>query len=202
MTKVLLLLILILLLFNPIILTTIMTTTSNLATISGDILLRGGDRAVVPCQLCPFPFQHPLLRGGGEYLYLCSPSYLSLSLSLLWWGFLAWGGGGCEVVFRFCLFNYDSKGRYHDIKHWRLAAGRKARMFWCSCLTKLWRTRFLLFTELFESCLSMSSKVVKNITEFDYTMAINYLPSESTRWYPKLKFWHCTFKRNDQMTNW
>jgi len=25
--------------------------------------------------------------------------------------------GGCEVVFRICLFNYDSKGRYHDIKH-------------------------------------------------------------------------------------
>jgi len=28
---------------------------------------------------------------------------------------------------------------------------------------------------------AMENKVVKNITEFDYTMAINYLPSESTR---------------------
>ena len=58
-------------------------------------------------------------------------------------------GGGCEVAFRFCLLNYESKGRYHDIKHWRLAAGRKARMFWCSCLTKLWRTRFLLWTRTY-----------------------------------------------------
>ena len=69
---------------------------------------------------------------------------LSLYFPLLWWGFLVWGG-----CVRWWLGFAFSKGRYHDIKHWRLAAGRKARTFWCSCLTKLWRTRFLLWTKTY-----------------------------------------------------